>query len=181
MRDGRDVSHFHSLEKGNHFGARSSGTSRRPEVSPPQLELFSKAPVQILMLGADCVNCRDQFLSSIRLHYVTACTDTKSLPDGGKLIVLGQEKDFCFGSNSLYLAGGFESIHSGHRNIQDDNVGLKLPGMNDRVGTIGDIADNRKVRFGAKECADCFSCDRMVVNDDDVCALTHRPPRYHRS
>jgi len=20
----------------------------------------------------------------------------------------------------------------------------------------------------------------MVVNDDDVCALTHRPPRYHR-
>jgi hypothetical protein len=21
----------------------------------------------------------------------------------------------------------------------------------------------------------------MVVNDDDVCALTHRPPRYHRS
>ena len=133
------------------------------------------------MLGAHCVNCGYQFFSSIRLHYVTACADTKSLPDGGKLIVLGQEKDFCLGSNSLYLARGFQSIHSGHRNIQDDNVRLKLPGMNHRVGTICDIADNRKVRFGAKECADCFSCDRMVVNDDDVCALTHRPPRYHRS
>jgi hypothetical protein len=116
------------------------------------------------MLGAHCVNCRYQFLSGIRLHYVTACADTKSLPDGGKLIVLGQEKDFCFGSNSLYLARGFHSIHSGHRNIQDDNVRLKLPGMNDRVGTIGGIANNRKGRFGAKEGADCSSCDRMVVN-----------------
>jgi hypothetical protein len=45
--------------------------------------------------------------------------------------------------------------------------------MHHRVGTIGGIADNRKVRFGAKESADCFSCDRMVVNDDDVCALRH--------
>jgi hypothetical protein len=127
------------------------------------------------MLGTDCVNCRYQFLSSIRLHDVTACADTKSLADGGKLIVLGQEKDFCFGSNSLYLARGFQSIHSGHGNIQDDNVRLKLPGMNDRVGTICGIANNRKARFGAKECADCSACNLMVVNDDDVCALAHRP------
>src|SRR5713226_6487056 len=42
-------------------------------LTPPQLQLVSKAPVQILMLGAHCVNCRYQFLSSIRLHYVTAC------------------------------------------------------------------------------------------------------------
>src|SRR5580765_520467 len=100
------------------------GQTGRSPVSNLPLQLFSKAAVQILMLGADGVNCRDQFLSSIRLHYVTACADTKSLADGGKLIVLGQEKDFCFGSNSLYLTRGFQSVHSGHRNIQDDNVGL---------------------------------------------------------
>lgn len=88
--------------------------------------------------------------------------------------MLGQEKDFCLGSNSLYLARGFQSIHSGHRNIQDDNVRLKLPGMNHRVGTICRIANNCKVRFGPKQCADSCSCDRMVVNDDDVYALTHR-------
>jgi len=73
--------------------------------------------VQILMLGAHCVNCRYQFFSSIRLHYVTACADTKSLSDGRKLIVLAQEKDFCSGSNSLYLACCFQSIHTRHRNI----------------------------------------------------------------
>ena len=126
------------------------------------------------MLGAHCVNCRDQFLSGVRFHYIAACADTEGLSDGWKLVVLGQEKDFRLGSDSLYFAGGFQAVHAGHGNIQDHNVRLKLLRVSDRVDTVGGIADNGKVRFGAKECADSLASDRMVVHDDDVCALTHR-------
>jgi len=87
--------------------------------------------------------------------------------------VLSQEKDFRHGSNSFYLPRGFQSVHARHGDIQDHNVGLKLPSMSDRVGTICRIADNGKVRLGAKERADGLASDCIVVNDEDVCALTH--------
>ena len=82
--------------------------------------------------------------------------------------MLGQEKDFRLGSNSLYFARGFQAVHAGHGNIQDYNVGLKLFCVSHRVGAVGGIADNGKVRFGAKECADGLASERVVINDEDV-------------
>jgi hypothetical protein len=46
-----------------------------------------------------------------------------------------------------------------------------LLSLNHRVGTIRGVTNNRKVGLSAKERADCFAWNRVVVNDDDVCAL----------
>jgi hypothetical protein len=79
------------------------------------------------------------------------------------------------------LARGFQSVHARHRDIQDHNVRLKLFSVNHRVATVRGIADNGKVGFGAKECADSVASDGIVVNDKDVRALTHGDvnTRYH--
>ena len=87
--------------------------------------------------------------------------------------MLAQEKDFCFRSNSLYLAGGFQSIYAWHGNIEDHDVWLNLLSLNHRFRAIRSITNNRKVWFRAKQSAYGFACNLVVIHDDNVCALTH--------
>ena len=145
-----------------------TGVQHNNEEVPLCLQLRDKPGVHILLLFADGANCRYQFLRGIRFDHIAAAAAPEGLPDCLEAVVLAQKEDFSAWGSFLYAPGRLESVHSGHRNIQDHNVGLQLTCLCDSLVSIRHVTDHVKIGLSTEESADLGPYDRTIVNNENT-------------
>ena len=74
------------------------------------------------------------------------------------------------------MARRFQSIHTGHVDIQNYDIRLKVLRPHHGVGAIGSIANYIKVGLRAQKPANRLPRDRMIIYDENVCSPAHTRP-----
>ena len=115
---------------------------------------------------------RCDLLGRLRLQEVTGCAG----PDGSEQILLGVR---CRQHDDLGRRGalanprqGGQAVHPGHRQVEEDEVGLQCLGGGDRRGAVLGFADDIESLLGEQR-REGVPRQRMVVHDQD--ALGHLP------
>ena len=85
---------------------------------------------------------RGQIRSRLPFQHVSPNPDVKRLQDVLRLVVNGEQDDFCSRRHLSNLPGGIETVQQRHRHVENGHVGLKPLREADSLVTIGRLADD---------------------------------------
>ena len=83
------------------------------------------------------------------------------------IVVGGKEEKGNLGHHVAESGRGFQAIHFGHGEIENDQVGGKLLGFLDGVHSVNGFATNSEFRMGIEKRTELPTDYFMIVNDQD--------------
>ena len=85
------------------------------------------------------------------------------------------------GCSFVNMAGGFETVHARHGQVENDGIGIQRGGFGDRLVTIFGVAAHFPALMAFKEAAQALTLEFVVVGNQDsyghsrACAHPLRP------
>jgi hypothetical protein len=128
-----------------------------------------KTPIGFgIYLTCDSFDCRHELLGDLSLGHKRLGTDGNSLMSGDRGIILGKNHDLAIRELLEDVSRCLEAIHPGHRNVHEDNVGLKQSHLLSRLDSVRGFTTDTPVRAARQQGSNAFSDAFVVVNQQQT-------------